>query len=188
LCYYSFCFFKQKIYFSLLLDEDIDGQTLALLQQNDIMLIFPRIKDRVKFVDLREKLISNLNEEHEDIDETAGHFFDLTLSLSFKSLSAAPTNEIPPGSSFSNENRELADDIDSTADLDHSSLHNSSDDIGDFRTTTKLPVDFEGPALTMRMKQYVDENDLKKFNPHTAMRGELLTLLFDDVTKSHQVL
>ena len=31
-------------------------------------------------------------------------------------------------------------------------------------------------------------NNISKFNPHTALRGELLSLLFDDVTKSHKLL
>lgn len=51
-----------------------------------------------------------------------------------------------------------------------------------------LPVDYEGPQLTLRMQKYLDENDISKFNPHTSMRSELLSLIFDDVTKSHQLL
>ena len=51
-----------------------------------------------------------------------------------------------------------------------------------------LPIDYEGPQLTLRMQNYIDENDISKFNPHTNMRSELLSLIFDDVTKSHQLL
>ncbi|CAF4562808.1 unnamed protein product, partial [Rotaria magnacalcarata] len=57
-------------YINLLTHEDIDGSTLVLLQHNDIAEIFPRIKDRVKFIDQRAKLASNLNEQNENTDET----------------------------------------------------------------------------------------------------------------------
>ncbi len=62
------------------LEEDIDGETLLLLQHDDIVQIFPRIKDRVKFVNLRSKLISDLNEQQEDVGEVPSNFIDLTLS------------------------------------------------------------------------------------------------------------
>ncbi|CAF1422721.1 unnamed protein product, partial [Adineta steineri] len=44
-------------------EEDIDGATLALLQHNDLIQIFPRVKDRVKFVDQRAKLILHYNDQ-----------------------------------------------------------------------------------------------------------------------------
>ena len=51
-----------------------------------------------------------------------------------------------------------------------------------------LPDDYEGPDLTIKMQQYIPQQDISKFNPHTKMRSELLSLLFDDVIKSNQLL
>ena len=47
---------------------------------------------------------------------------------------------------------------------------------------------YEGPDLTIKMQQYILQQDVSKFNPHTKMRSELLSLLFDDVIKSYQLL
>ncbi|CAF4990120.1 unnamed protein product, partial [Rotaria socialis] len=37
------------------------------------------------------------------------------------------------------------------------------------------------------MQHHIDDNNISKFNPHTTLRGELLSILFDDVTTSHQL-
>jgi len=167
------------------LDEDIDGGTLALLQHNDIVQIFPRIKDRVKFVDQRAKLILNFNEQDENNHGTRSNQFDSTSSLQ-------PEGELEENgitdSFVSNKSKESINQTDQITDPNVSSDINSSDDIDNIYTKVKLSDDYEGPDLTIRMLQYVDENDISKFNPHTSMRSELLSLLFDDVTKSHQLL
>ncbi|CAM4939601.1 unnamed protein product [Rotaria socialis] len=158
-------------------DEDIDGATLALFQHNDNIQIFPRIKDRVKFVDLRTKLISNLIEQDEKNSENTSNLFDLTLPLvSFKSVGVSKENDTSTSSS-SNEDLQLNSDNNQIVDSDPSSL-NGSDDNDNTCITVLLPADYEGPNLTMRMQQYVDDNNLSKFFPHTAMRSELLTLLY----------
>ena len=41
---------------------------------------------------------------------------------------------------------------------------------------------YEVPQLTVRMQHYIDDNNISKFNPQTTLRGELLSILFDDVT------
>ncbi|CAF1325965.1 unnamed protein product, partial [Rotaria magnacalcarata] len=152
--------------------EDIDGETLVLLQNNDIMNIFPRIKDRVKFIDLRSKMISNLNEQDENNDESTGVLNENTIR----------------GSSVSNEAQQSNNDIDPMTDPDPSSnIVCSDDDNDDALTKATLPIYYEVPQLTVRMQHYIDDNNISKFNPHTTLRGELLSILFDDVTTSHQL-
>ncbi|CAF1498990.1 unnamed protein product, partial [Didymodactylos carnosus] len=168
-------------------EEDIDGETVALLQQNDIVQIFPRIKDRVKFIDLRAKLILNLIEQNENKGETTTNLFNLTSSSSSRPVDSLQENDIPRASVL-NKNREPNDSIDQIINLDLSSSISCPDDNDDIDNKAKLPADYEVPDLTMRMQQYVDDTNISKFNPHTAMRSELLSLLFDDVTKSHQLL
>ena len=68
------------------------------------------------------------------------------------------------------------------------SLNINCPDTDDVYVQTRLPTDYAGPVLTVRMQRYIDEHSVSKFHPHTAMRGELLSLLFDDVTKTHQLL
>ncbi|CAM4827088.1 unnamed protein product, partial [Rotaria magnacalcarata] len=162
---------RYNLYFCVL-DEDIDGETLVLLQNNDIMNIFPRIKDRVKFIDLRSKMISNLNEQDENNDESTGVLNENTIR----------------GSSVSNEAQQSNNDIDPMTDPDPSSnIVCSDDDNDDALTKATLPIDYEVPQLTVRMQHYIDDNNISKFNPHTTLRGELLSILFDDVTTSHQL-
>ncbi|CAF1288923.1 unnamed protein product [Rotaria sordida] len=171
--------------------EDIDGSTLILLQHNDIAEIFPRIKDRVKFVDQRTKLILNLNEQNENTDgtTTTTNIFDLTSSSSssFKPVDSLQENDILSPSVL-NEKNESNNDIHQITDTNLSSSITFSDDNDDIYAKAKLPSDYQGPDLTIRMQHYVDDNNISKFNPHTALRGELLSLLFDDVTKSYQLL
>ena len=64
----------------------------------------------------------------------------------------------------------------------------SSDDNDDILMKVRLPPDYEGPNLPMRMQQYIDDNDLSKFFPHTAMSNELLSLFFNDITNSYKLL
>ncbi|CAF4313498.1 unnamed protein product, partial [Rotaria magnacalcarata] len=152
--------------------EDIDGETLVLLQNNDIMHIFPRIKDRVKFIDLRSKLISNQNEEDENNNESTG-------------VSNENTKQ---SSSVSNEAKRSSNDIDPMTDPDPSSnIVCYDDDNDDALTKATLPIDYEVPQLTVRMQHHIDDNNISKFNSHTTLRGELLSILFDDVTTSHQL-
>lgn len=159
---------------------------MVLLQQNDISQIFSRIKDRVKFVDQRTKLISNLNEQNENGNATTNNLFDL-ISSSFKPVDSLKENGIS-GSSVSNEKEQRNDGIDTITDVNLSTDISTDGGSSDHLIETRLPSDYEGPKLTMRMQQYIDENNISKFNPHTNMRAELLTLIFDDVTKSHKLL
>ncbi|CAF4312263.1 unnamed protein product, partial [Rotaria sp. Silwood2] len=175
-------------YLNLLTHEDIDGSTLVLLQHNDIAEIFPRIKDRVKFIDQRTKLTSNLNEQNENTDATpATNVFDLTPSSSFKPVDSLQENDTLD-SSVLRESSQSNNDIHQTTDANLSSSINFPDDNDDIYTTAKLSSDYQGPDLPIRMQHYIDDNNISKFNPHTAWRGELLSLLFDDVTKSHKLL
>ncbi|CAF4940556.1 unnamed protein product, partial [Rotaria socialis] len=183
ICYLVYALNSRSLF---LIGEDIDGATLALFQHNDIIQIFLRIKDRVKFVDLRTKLISNLIEQDEKNSENTSNLFDLTLPLlSFKSVGVSKENDTSTSSS-SNEDLQLNSDNNQIVDSDPSNL-NGSDDNDNTCITVLSPADYEGPNLTMRMQQCVDDNNLSKFFPHTAMRSELLTLLYDDVTKSHKL-
>lgn len=159
---------------------------MVLLQDNDITQIFPRIKDRVKFVDQRKKLILKLNEQNENTDGTTTNPFD-SSSSSFKSVDSLQENDIS-GPFVLNENNQSNNEVHQTTDTNLSSNTTGLDDSDGIYDKVRLPEDYEGPDLTKKMQQYVDDNNISKFNPHTAMRGELLSLLFDDVTKSHQIL
>ncbi|CAF1348898.1 unnamed protein product [Rotaria sordida] len=148
--------------------EDIDGATVLLLQQEDIVKIFPRIKDRVKFVDERKKLIENFKEHRTDTDEIT----DVPQHNDLPNSSILVTTE-------ENQNDQTGDDISSNIDCH---------DNDDFHAKSRLPTDYTGPTLSVKMQYYIDKNDLSKFYPHTALRAELLSLLFDDVTNIHQLL
>ncbi|CAF2951727.1 unnamed protein product [Rotaria sp. Silwood2] len=175
-------------YLNLLTHEDIDGSTLVLLQHNDIAEIFPRIKDRVKFIDQRTKLTSNLNEQNENTDATpATNVFDLTPSSSFKPVDSLQENDTLD-SSVLRESSQSNNDIHQTTDANLSSGINFPDDNDDIYTTAKLSSDYQGPDLPIRMQHYIDDNNILKFNPHTALRGKLLSLLFDGITRSHKLL
>ncbi|CAF4178390.1 unnamed protein product, partial [Rotaria sp. Silwood2] len=181
---------EQAHYINVLTHEDIDGSTLVLLQHNDIAEIFPRIKDRVKFVNQLAKLTSNLNEQNENTDgttTTTTNVFDLTASSSLKPVDSVQENDTFD-SSVLREKSQSNNDIHQTTEANLSSSINFPDDNDDIYATAKLPSDYQGPDLTIRMQHYIDDNNISKFNPHTALRDELLSCLFDDVTKSHKLL
>ncbi|CAF4512882.1 unnamed protein product [Rotaria socialis] len=167
----------------LYLDEDIDCSTLVLLQQNDVCEIFPRMKDRVKFIDQRLKLVSSCNSPSEN-NTCATDLFHSTSSLS-QGVDESQEND-SPNSSFVHGNKQ-ADNVHETALSDSSSnLYTSVND--DISPQPKLPLDYEGPHITSRMKQFIEDQNLSKFSAHTKLRSELLSLLFDDVTNQYQLI
>ncbi|CAF4130304.1 unnamed protein product [Rotaria magnacalcarata] len=176
-------------FFLIFIHEDIDGSTLVLLQHNDIAEMFPRIKDRVNFVNQLAKLTSNLNEHNENTDGTTTvNAFDLSSSsASLKSVDSVQDNDTLD-SFILREKSQSNNNIDQTTEANLSSSINFPDDNDDIYATAKLPSDYQGPDLPIRMQHYIDDNNIAKFNPHTALRGELLSLVFDDVTKSHKLL
>ncbi|CAF4064235.1 unnamed protein product [Rotaria sordida] len=131
--------------------EKIDSSRLVLLQHNDIVQIFPRIKDHVKFIDQHV-----LNENN------------TSTSL------------------LLNENIEFNSDNKQITDSDVSN-HNCFDDNDDIFMKLWLPSDYEEPNLTLRMQQCIDDNNLSRFFPHTAMCSELLSLVFDGITESYKL-
>ncbi|CAF1683485.1 unnamed protein product, partial [Rotaria magnacalcarata] len=124
--------------------------------------------DRVKFVDQRTKLIESFKEHDPDTDEITDvtHHHDLPDS---PVLLAAEENQ----------NGQTRDDISSNIDCNENN---------DLHVESRLPTDYTGPILTTRIQYYIDQNNLSKFNPHTTLRGEILSLLFDDVTKTYNLL
>ncbi|CAF4726792.1 unnamed protein product, partial [Rotaria sp. Silwood2] len=113
-------------------------------------------------------------------------FFLIEYSSSlFKSLDALNENDASTSLLF-NDNVEFSSDNNQITDADASN-HNCSDDNDDILMKVRLPSDYEGPNLTTRMQQYIDDNNLSKFFPHTAMRSELLSLLFNDITESYKL-
>ena len=100
--------------------------------------------------------------------------------LSFKSLDALMDNNISSSSLF---NDSVGSNSDNNQKTDSDALNQSnSDDYDNILMKAPLPPDYEGPNLPMRMQQYIDDNNLSRFFPHTAMRSELLSLFFDDIT------
>ncbi|CAF2919182.1 unnamed protein product [Rotaria sp. Silwood2] len=140
--------------------------------------------NRVKFVDQRTKLILNFNEQRAD-----KHAATVDVSNSTSPL-VQPYDELEkndiPNSFDANENIETNSRA-STTDPDSSSNFPLNHD-ADIHSKAILPDDYEGPNLTIRMEEYIEQNHISKFNPHTKMRRELLSSIFDDVTKSHQLL
>ncbi|CAF1923331.1 unnamed protein product [Rotaria magnacalcarata] len=78
-----------------------------------------------------------------------------------------------------NQNGQTRDDISSNIDCNENN---------DLHVESRLPTDYTGSILTTRIQYYIDQNSLSKFNPHTTLRGEILSLLFDDVTKTYNLL
>lgn len=155
------------------------------MQQEDIVKIFPRIKDRVKFVDQLKRLIEKFKERNADIDEITGNLFEsvlLFLASSFFldiSIHHGLLDSSVIGATEENQNGQTSDDIPSNID------HNENNDLS---IEPRLPADYSGPSLTAKIQYYIDQNNSSKFSPHTILRGELLSLLFDDVTKTYNVL
>ncbi|CAF1521050.1 unnamed protein product, partial [Rotaria sordida] len=144
--------------------EKIDSPTLILLQHNDIIQIFPRIKDHVKFIDQRIKLISNLTKQRENVLNENNTSTSLLLNENIE---------------FNSDNNQITD-----SDVSNRNCFNDNDDIF---MKLRLPSDYEGPNLTMRIQQCIDDNNLSKFFPHTTMRSELLSLVFDDIIEPYKL-
>ncbi|CAF4397044.1 unnamed protein product, partial [Adineta steineri] len=103
--------------------EDIDGATLALLQHNDLIQIFPRVKDRVKFVDQRAKLILYYNDQQANKDAATLENNDM--------LNSVDANE-----NIVTNNRA------STTDPGSSSSLAANDDDADIYNKRMLPYDY----------------------------------------------
>ncbi|CAF4829069.1 unnamed protein product, partial [Rotaria sp. Silwood2] len=109
---------------------------------------------RVKFVDQRTKLILNFNEQRAD-----KHAATVDVSNSTSPL-VQPYDELEkndiPNSFDANENIETNSRA-STTDPDSSSNFPLNDD-ADIHSRAILPDDYEGPNLTIRMEEYIEQN------------------------------
>ncbi|CAF4371458.1 unnamed protein product, partial [Adineta steineri] len=140
---------------------------------------------RVKFVDQRAKLIVYYNDPQANKDAA-------TLGVSDSKLSVVQVydeleNNDMLNSVDANENI-VTNNRASTTDLGSSSSLPANDDDGDIDNKPMLPDDYEGPNLTSRMEEYIEQENITKFNPHTRLRSELLSLIYDNVTKSYDLL
>ncbi|CAF4075964.1 unnamed protein product, partial [Adineta steineri] len=135
--------------------EDIDGATLALLQHNDLIQIFPRVKDRVKFVDQRAKLILYYNDQQANKDAATLGVFDSTLSV-VQVYDELENNDMS-NSVDANENIVINNRA-STTTLGSSSSLPLNDDV-DIDNKPTLPDDYEGPNLTICKRKYSDDNN-----------------------------
>ncbi|CAF1486793.1 unnamed protein product [Adineta steineri] len=124
-----------------ILEEDIDDARLALLQQNDLIQIFSRVKDRVKFVDQRAKLILHHNDQQANRDAATLDVFDSALSL-VQVYDGLENNDML-NSVDANENIEINNRASATDPGSSSSL--SLNDDADVHTKPMLPDDYEGP-------------------------------------------
>ncbi|CAF1297631.1 unnamed protein product [Adineta steineri] len=165
-------------------EEDIDGATLALLQHNDLIQIFPRVKDPVKFVDQRAKLILYYNDQQANKDAATLDVSDSTLSV-VQVYDELENNDML-NSVDVNENI-VTNNRASTTDPGSSSSLPLNDD-ADIHSKPMLSDDYEGPNLTSRMEKYIEQENISKFNLHTRTRSKLLTLIYDHVTKSYELL
>lgn len=150
------------------------------------MKIFPRLRDRVKFVDQRTKLVEKFKDGQADADEFTGNLVESTLSSSVSSLyfSDVPRHDGSPDLSALittevNQNNEICDDTSPNIDC-----HDSDDN----HVESRLPTDYTGPILSSKIQYFIDQNNIAKFNPHTTLRAEILSLIFDDVTQTHNLL
>ncbi|CAF1447139.1 unnamed protein product [Adineta steineri] len=145
-----------------ILEEDIDDATLTLLQHNDLIQIFSRVKDRVKFVDQRTKLILHHNDQQANRDAATLDVFDSALSL-VQVYDGLENNDML-NSVDANENIEINSRASAIDPGSSSSL--SLNDDADVHTKPMLPDDYEGPNLTIRMEEYIEQENISKFNPH----------------------
>ncbi|CAF1521470.1 unnamed protein product, partial [Adineta steineri] len=158
--------------------------TLALLQHNDLIQIFPRVKDRVKFVDQRAKLILHYNDQQASKDAATLGVSDSTLSV-VQVYDELENNDML-NSVDANENIVTNNRASTTAPGSSSSLPLNDD--ADIYNKPMLPDDYEGPNMISRMEEYIEQENITKFNPHTRLRSELLSLIYDNVTKSYDLL
>lgn len=167
----------------IILEEDIDGQTLALLQQSDICEIFPRIKDRVKFIDYRTKLISSSKDQNLIINTIATNTSNSVLSTIQSGNEIQENADLNSSSSITNITNGVAQENDLNSTSNPQPLVDN-----EMNVKPRLSTYYEGPQLTDRMKQYIEQYNWSKFNAHTKMRSELLSMLYDDVTKTYNLL
>jgi len=149
-------------------------------------------------------LIEKFKKHHTDTDGFTGNLFESTLSSSTSSLyfsDASQQNDSPDLSVLvtteQNQNGQAGDENQNGQAGDENRNGQTGDDLSsnidyhdndDIHVKSRLPADYTGPTLSERIQYYIDQNNLAKFNPHTTLRAELLSLLFDDVTKTHQLL
>ncbi|CAF4408002.1 unnamed protein product, partial [Adineta steineri] len=132
---------------------------------------------RVKFVDQRAKLILYYNDQQANKDAA-------TLDVSDSTLSVVQVNDELEHNDMlnsvdANDNIEINNRA-STTDPGSSSSLPLNDD-ADIHSKPMLPDDYEGPYLTSRVEKYIEQENMSKFNPHTRLRSELLSLIYDNV-------
>ncbi|CAF4460083.1 unnamed protein product, partial [Adineta steineri] len=132
----------------------------------------------------RAKLILYYNDQQANKDAATLGVSDSTLSV-VQVYDELENNDMS-NSVDANENI-IINNRASTTTLGSSSSLPLNDDV-DIDNKPTLPDDYEGPNLTSRMEEYIEQENISKFNPHTRTRSEVLTLIYDHVTKSYDLL
>ncbi|CAF4138754.1 unnamed protein product, partial [Didymodactylos carnosus] len=169
------------------LDEEVNGEMLSRLPFEEIRIIFPKLKDRMKFTEERDKLIKSIN-GCENLEQ-----------FRLYSLERQPQSQLNDGNNSLSSAGAIFDDepipVDNevtnlqqitTTMLNDNNLLNKYEQEDEARITEKqIPNDYE---LPVEIQLLVDEKDLTRLNGHTNHCRVLLDFVFEDVKKTHGLL
>lgn len=172
------------------LDEEIDGNLLLKLPFEEICLLVPKIKDRIKFIEQLDKLkkisndflesISNENQDH-------SNDHDRTIDSSDKSNTNIIDTDISLDEPLAFDNN-VSLTSESVTSNDNAQTNSDARETYTNPTQNHLPSDYELTSLSNQIKILGDEIHASKLKAHTTHRRMILDAVFRDVSNNYQIL
>ncbi|CAF0724721.1 unnamed protein product, partial [Didymodactylos carnosus] len=180
---------KGSPYINILPREEVDGYMLIKLPYDELRVLLPKLKDRMRFTEERDKLINNLGgggRGEPDKEERSDSFLDQSVDT----YNAQQTTTAYKG---------LFDDISipinntvtvtsGTRSINNYRIKTDEQDDNPEASQPKMPAGYEFTTLPEQIQSIVDENDLTKLCGRTNHHRMLLSAVFKDVVNNYYLL
>ncbi|CAF0761503.1 unnamed protein product [Didymodactylos carnosus] len=177
---------------SCVTSEEADGETVLLLQENEILQIFPKLKDRVKFKSERQLLFGNTYAT----DRQSQQLQQLHLVSTEFEQPLHKNDNIPATGQILTigfiDGEDFLSDNSVTVTTVETNENDQESDIGINNQTNiniqPLSSDFKILTIPRKVQQIIDNNDLIKLAGHTNHRRMLLEAVYNDLITSYGLL
>ncbi|CAF1144225.1 unnamed protein product, partial [Didymodactylos carnosus] len=178
-------------YVNILSQQDVDGETLRLLQQTEIEKIFPKLKQRVKFVSERDLLFSETKQSHINLlVPVLNESNETALSKPLKK------DEMKQTSGLIVIEHNLHDDIlsydvyDETIETAQHIQHTTNTDQENIESENIAPKprllpDYTLPLFTSKVQQAIAYKQYENFAGHTNHRRLLLDSVYEGAVSKY---
>ncbi|CAF2188491.1 unnamed protein product [Rotaria magnacalcarata] len=179
------------------LEEDIDGETLFNLPQSMMYEIIKTMKDRVRFLTEHRALFHGSSQNNSD-QLFSNNYLEYSSENSSKQLMEQhTTNQAATASAITHSNNYQGDAFQSTSlpspevineETIKSPKECQDKDNNEENEESIFPYVYTLPDLPLKIRQFIDKEEINHFSGHTNARRLLFDVIFTDVTTNYSLL